>query len=119
MADRKPPPRLSKSARTLWDDVTSKWDLRPDELRLLEDACREASLVDRIERELGPDLLTPGSTGQVRAHPLLGEVRQHRVAMSQLLSRLNLPDADAEVRAQDARTQHARLAAVARWGEAQ
>lgn len=119
MADRKPPTRLSKSAHALWDDVTSEWDLRPDELRMLEDACREASLVDRIERELSAGLLTLGSTGQVRAHPLLGEVRQHRVAMSQLLSRLNLPDADAEGRAQDARSQHARLAAVARWGEAQ
>lgn len=117
MGDRKPPSRLTRSARDLWDGVTSKWDLRPDELRLLEDACKEASLIDRIERELGSDLLTAGSTGQVRAHPLLGEVRQHRVALSQLLSRLNLPDADADGRAQDARTRHARLAAVARWGE--
>ena len=119
MAGHRPPARLSKSARALWEGVMSKWDLRPDELRILEDACREASLVDRIERELGSDLLTPGSTGQVRAHPLLGEVRQHRAAVSQLLSRLNLPDAAADGRAQEARTQHARLAAVARWGEVQ
>lgn len=114
----KPPARLSASARALWVGVTSRWELRPDELRILEDACREATLVDKIEAALkGADLVTDGSTGQVRAHPLLSEVRQHRVAMTSLLARLALPDDEAEGRQDAARSEHARAAAVARWGQ--
>ncbi len=35
-----------------------------------------------------------GSTGQVRVHPALGELRQHRLAPGRLLAQLGLPDAD-------------------------
>ena len=105
---QKSPPRLSKSARR---------ELRPDEIRLLEDACREATILDKIERELaGADYVMPGSQKQLRAHPLLSEVRQHRVAMAQLLSKLNLPDEEADARAQAARSEHASIAAAGRWG---
>lgn len=115
----KPPARLSASARALWLGVTERWELRPDELRILEDACREATLVDKIEESLkGAELVTDGSTGQMRAHPLLPEVRQHRVAMTSLLSRLALPDDEAEGRQDAARAEHARAAAIARWGRA-
>lgn len=115
----KPPARLSVSARALWVGVTDRWELRPDEMRILEDACREATLVDKIEAALkAADLVTDGSTGQVRAHPLLSEVRQHRVAMTSLLARLALPDDEAEGRHDAARAEHARAAAFARWGQA-
>lgn len=114
---QKPPPRLSRSARRMWDDITTRWELRPDEVRLLEDACREATILDKIERELaGADYVMPGSQKQLRAHPLLSEVRQHRVAMAQLLSKLNLPDEEADARAQTARSEHASIAATSRWG---
>jgi hypothetical protein len=33
-----------------------------------------------------------GSTGQVRVHPALGELRQHRLALGRLLAQLDLPD---------------------------
>jgi len=96
-----------------------RWELRPDEMRILEDACREATLVDKIEAELkSANLVTDGSTGQARAHPLLSEVRQHRVAMTSLLARLSLPDEEAEGRQDAARAEHARSAAIARWGKA-
>lgn len=114
----KPPTRLSASARALWTGVTARWELRPDEMRILEDACREATLVDKIEAALkAADLVTDGSTGQVRAHPLLSEVRQHRVAMTSLLARLALPDDEADGRQDAARSEHARSAAIARWGQ--
>ena len=114
----KPPARLSASARALWVGVTGRWELRPDEMRILEDACREATLVDKIEAALkAADLVTDGSTGQARAHPLLSEVRQHRVAMTSLLARLALPDDEAEGRQESARSEHARSAAIARWGQ--
>lgn len=102
----------------MWVGVTDRWELRPDELRVLEDACREATLVDKIEAALkSEELVTDGSTGQVRAHPLLSEVRQHRVAMTSLLARLTLPDDEAEGRQEAARSEHARSAAIARWGQ--
>ena len=87
-------------------------------MRILEDACREATLVDKIEAALkSAELVTDGSTGQARAHPLLSEVRQHRVAMMSLLARLALPDEEGEGRQDGGRSERARAAAIARWGQ--
>lgn len=75
--------------------------------------------MDKIEASLkSAELVTDGSTGQIRAHPLLSEVRQHRVAMTSLLARLALPDDESEGRQDAARAEHARAAAIARWGQA-
>lgn len=82
-------------AQTVWDDITSTYRLRPDELRVLEDACREVDLVDRLEAELdGAALTVKGSQGQPVANPLVTEIRQHRQVVKALLGSLKLPDED-------------------------
>lgn len=121
MADRRKAPapkNLGAAGLALWQKVTGQWTLRPDELRVLEDACREASLVDRIETELtNDDLMITGSQGQSVINPLVSEVRQHRGTLSALLRQLKLPDVDAPAEG-ESRSSQARDAAKSRWSVA-
>lgn len=117
MAAVKAPAGLSPGSKRLWVTVTKTYDLRVDELRVLEDACREADLIDRIEAELSsPDhkLVVHGSMGQPVSSPLVQEVRQHRATLKSLFASLKLPD-DASSDAAGERSEGARKAAMARW----
>jgi hypothetical protein len=112
------PRGLGAKARRLWADVTTTYTLRPDELRLLEDAAREVDLIERLEEALVDEaLVSPGSKGQERVSPLFAEVRQHRLVLARLLRQLDLPDVDAG-RAREretVRSSRARRAARERW----
>lgn len=125
---RKPPPpppglrkigRKDGPGRALWKAVfasSCQYVLRPDELRILEDACR---LTDRAG-ELADDAAdrprtVRGSTGQPVINPLLAEERQCRLAVAQLLKQLKLPDDDQA--AGTPRSVSARAAAESRWGK--
>lgn len=114
------PPKLGRRARRLWDEVTGRYELRPDEAALLEDACREVDVVDRLEAALaGAPLTVEGSQGQDRPHPLLMELRGHRLTLARLLRDVGLPDPSEDTgEAREARTVKARRAARARWGDA-
>lgn len=93
MATRKPPAGLGVKARSVWTRITKEYDLRADELRLLEDACREVDLIERIDKELAKgSLMVPGSMGQQVTNPLVAEIRQHRLALARLFNQLHLPD---------------------------
>jgi len=116
-AKPKAPAGLAVGGRRLWSNVAGEFELRPDELRVLEDACREVDLVDRMEIEVakGP-VLVPGSRGQDTAHPLIAEVRAHRLVLARLLRQLNLPDDEAAAhRKTSERSTSARKAALTRW----
>ena len=103
------------SARRLRKEVLDEWDLSPVEVRILDDMCHEAELISRMAKELdGGDLLTVGSTGQMRPNPLLAEIRQHRAVMASLAKALRLQDDTDEARL--ARSEHAATAAAWRWG---
>lgn len=121
MADRRKSPapkNMGVAGLALWRKVTGAYTLRSDELRVLEDACREVALVDRIERELAAsDLMISGSQGQLVINPLVSEVRQHRATLSALLRQLKLPDEDAPVEV-ESRSARARDAAKSRWSVA-
>lgn len=116
------PKGLGTKARRVWREITKTYDLRLDELRILEDACREVDLIERLEDELdGEPLTVTGSMGQLVAHPLVQELRQHRSVLARLLAQLKLPDAPAEGEGGDEdegrrRSASARDAATARWG---
>lgn len=113
MTTPKRPMKLGTKARALWDDILGGFELGPHELRLLEDACREVDLIERLEVELRDAPLTVrGSQGQQVASPLVQELRQHRGALKGLLAALNLPD---DGRAAVLRQTRARRAAGARW----
>lgn len=108
----KRPSGLHDSSRKLWDDITGKYELRADELRILEQACRESDLIETLEEaQSGAPLLGKGSQGQDVISPFISEIRQHRAIFSSLLRQLKLPD---EQGASD-RSAAARAAANARW----
>ncbi len=114
----RPPAKLGAAGRRLWREISGRYELRPDETRLLADACREADIIDRLEEELaGAPLIVKGSMGQLVASPLVSEVRQHRTVLAGLLKSLKLPDAPDEAeRRRAAVSDQARAAARARWG---
>lgn len=120
------PAGITGKGKVLWDGVVRLYDLRPDELRILEDAAREAVLIDKLDRTLGAgSVLVEGSRGQTRVSPIVSEIRQHRSTLARLLTSLHLPDdpeshtgsapALTEEEKASARSTAARKAAHARW----
>jgi len=109
------PPGLKDAGVALWDDVTAVYDLRADELRVLEAACFELDLIARLQAAMDTDdLITFGAQGQPVANPLVQELRQHRSTLRALLKQLSLPDQDDRGQ-QSGRSEQARNAANARW----
>lgn len=111
------PANLGPAGRHLWKSIVPAYELRPDEVRTLHDACREADIVQRLEDELADaPLMVTGSQGQLVASPLVSEVRQHRAVLSGLLKALKLPDNSIGAQQKAKRTsEQARAAARARW----
>jgi hypothetical protein len=114
--DLKPPTGLKASGRKLWTAVAGSYILTASEVEMLRQAARTADELDRLERAVRalPDLVTTGSTGQLKPHPLLAEVRAHRLLLERLTTALNLPDDSEEVGTR-ASSRHARRAAEGRW----
>lgn len=117
MAPPRTPAGLSTAGRRLWRMVIAAYELRVDELRVLEDAAREADVVARIEAALTAEpLLVVGSTGQTRPNGLLTELRGHRALLATLLRQLDLPDLSRSAGRDAAATSAAaRKAAATRW----
>ena len=115
MPKQKSPEGLDASGSALWARITAKYALRVDELRILEDACREADLIDVLSVALTESSpITKGSQGQPVVNPLVPEIRQHRSTLSTLLGKLKLPDDETSDSAGRVSAQ-ARSAANARW----
>jgi len=114
----KVPRDLNEGGQALWDSIIPAYELRPDEVRILIDACREADIIERLEAELvDADLMVKGSMGQLVASPLVSEVRQHRSTLAGLLAKLKLPDSPAgAARKRAVVSEKAVKAARARWG---
>jgi hypothetical protein len=110
------PTKLGTKSRKVWKGITESYELRADELQILEDACREIDLCEQMEAKLALDaeLVVTGSMGQPVAHPMVAELRQHRSTVQRLLSSLRLP-ADEEAAAAQSRSASARDLAKARW----
>lgn len=115
------PRGLGPDGAKLWRKVVdqlTKDDLMLDarETRWLEDACREADIVARLEAALidAPNMVK-GSQGQPVINPMLTEVRQHRETIGRLLARLVMADTStAAGRGYDV-SAAARHAARSRW----
>lgn len=90
------------------------YEVEPEERPLLEQACRTADELDRVSEALREaSVTTQGSAGQVTAHPLLAEARNHRATLQKLLDALELPgEGDGQ---ESATSLRARRAARARW----
>ena len=128
MTKKNPAPRgLSEKGNRLWNKVVEEYELRPDELRTLEAACRASDLVDRMWAEgKTAELVTVGSMGQAVLHPIFPELRQQQAALVSLLKSLRLADV-ADVADEggaavgspvgDSRSTAARAAAKAKWNK--
>ena len=125
MTKKNPAPRgLSEKGNKLWNRVVEEYELRPDELRTLEAACRASDLVDRMWAEgKTAELVTVGSMGQAVLHPIFPELRQQQAALVSLLKALRLADVADEDGAAvgspagDSRSTAARGAAKAKWNK--
>lgn len=91
------PSALGARGRRLWQQVVDEGALKPAERVLLEEACRTADRLDRLDRLLRGDedawmslrsLNEDGSIVQVVINNLLAEARQQQVALKQLLAEL-------------------------------
>jgi hypothetical protein len=105
MTEPRPPSGLLPRGpgRRLWRDVLSAHDGGPDELLVLEAACRLADELSRLEAELAVSpVLVEGSKGQSKPNPLFAEARNHRLALSRLLNSLGLHEVPNDARAKSA-----------------
>jgi len=113
MSKVKAPNGLGTAGSSVWKSITSKYELRADELVTLEDACRISDMIDELDKawaEDGRPMTTAGSMGQKVIHPLIGEIRTQRMARNALWRQLKLPDD-----ASGAETNQNREAATASW----
>lgn len=98
MGKPKAPSTLALTGEKLWGDVVEKYELRVDELRVLESACGAADMLADLEegwRALGRPFMSKGSMGQEVEHPLIGSIDKQRKALSAFLKQLGLPDDEA------------------------
>lgn len=119
----RPPRGLAKDGRRFWRQVTDDYRLRPDELAVLERACRVLDDLAVLDGEMADEPpVVEGSMGQVVAHPLLAERRHHADLLTRLVRQLGLPDEPGVAEAQRAvergkvASLQAKRAVRARWG---
>lgn len=120
MTARPPTPKnLGVHGKKLWMAIAPPaYELRPDELRVLVECCREVDIIERLEDALrGDDLLIESiRPGVTVSNPLVSELRQHRSTLTTMLKALQLPDSNAgSVQRAALISQQATQAARARW----
>ena len=118
----RPPRGLQREGRALWRAMHREFsfDQEPGTLAILEQACRTADVIDRLQVVVdgATDLRVRGSQGQPVGMPELAELRQHRALLAQLISRLGLPDNAPDEGVDELaerRSAAGRIAAKARW----
>lgn len=113
-----PPSGLAAGGKRVWSKIVAVYDLRPDELSTLEDACRLSDMIDALDKAWaseGKPLTTQGSMGQLVTHPMISEIRTHRMARNALWRQLKLPDKPNEA---SGVANQQRAAAQSRWAAA-
>jgi P27 family predicted phage terminase small subunit len=93
----KAPTHLTKASRDWFRDVTDRYELRSEHVRLLTHACecwdRAAQAREIIDREG----VTIETAHGVRAHPAIRIERDNKKLFASLVSQLSLDAAEAEV----------------------
>lgn len=102
-----PPNGLRQWGQGLWDRVTEETTLDPAGYYILAEACRTADIIERLSGalrsnntqwiSLSDEIVQAMQVNGVEAaeihlvvNPILGEIRQQRLAMRQLLAQLKL-----------------------------
>jgi hypothetical protein len=108
------PEGLNRSGTALWRGVMRNYELSPSEVVTLEQCCRQADLIARLDTELaGSPVVVEGSMGQPKTHPLVAAVAEARRTLDILQRSLALPMPDEDAGTRRAPQQVA--AAQARW----
>lgn len=116
-----PPPKpegVGSQGGQLWRAVVEDFDLRPDELTVLESASRAADRLKGLRDELKKmEIMITGSTGQMVVNPLYAEIRAHEAHIASLFARLKLKEAAGMVAGGtgEKRSVSARAKANSRW----
>jgi hypothetical protein len=94
----KSPAGLKPRGRQVWRQLHAvySFDDAPEKLVILEEACRTADLVVRLQAivDNASDLRVNGSQGQPVAMPEIPELRQYRALLTSLMRALTLPGDD-------------------------
>jgi hypothetical protein len=114
----KRPQRLKRRGKQLWDQLIQEldWEDCPEQLVLLEDACRTADLIDKLQVvvDAATDLRVTGSKDQPVTLPEIPELRQQRAVLASLLRALQLPAAEDDTASGSVRA-FSKLGNAARW----
>lgn len=97
MTTRRPrtPEGLGAAGKAFWAATVAAYELNPAELVTLAQCCRVTDLLARADTMLADTaLLVKGSTGQVRANPLIASTSDMRRVLDQLIRSLALPMPD-------------------------
>ena len=86
--------KLSPEARKLWKEITAQWDLEPDAMAILQQACEALDEVRRAQETLEKEgRVVKDRFGQPKQHPECLNLRDARAAFLKSLRQLNLePD---------------------------
>lgn len=109
MTTPQPPSGLRAWGKRLWDDVTGSDQFDSAGYFLLAEACRTADIVEQLSGALRSgsnewirladeaEEMADGSTLKIHivVNPILGEIRQQRLALRQLLAQLKLGKTEA------------------------
>lgn len=107
------PKNLSPRSSKLWTDVNAEVVLDASGLALLEEACRTLDIIDRLTGALSSrhsewlrlsDEVEELADGAVEIrlviNPLLGEIRQQRLALRQMIAHLKIGSAQSKTAGQ-------------------
>jgi hypothetical protein len=100
--------------RRVWRRLTKRYQMREDELLVLEKLALNEDVLERLETEAATaPLYIEGSRGQQVQNPIFDLARQHRLTSAKLLGQLGFADAlDADGRA---KSSAGRKMALTRW----
>ncbi|KWX03720.1 hypothetical protein TH66_13050 [Carbonactinospora thermoautotrophica] len=115
MPDLENPLDLGDAGRAFYAEVTAKYELNVDELRILAAAAKtldELAALEAMVKEHG--VVAKGSRGQLRVSPAIEAIREHRALFLRLVGALALPQDDGSTLATGT-VSRARRAAEARW----
>jgi len=100
LATLRKPNGLAAKGSKLWRDLTELHDFGPAELVILEESCRIADRLDKLDAALGDELgdwlvfrsNDDGTEVRVVVDGVLSEARQQANILKQLIAALRLPD---------------------------
>ena len=89
----KPPRGLGPRGRAVWRACHDGFVFEPDRLAVLEEFCVAFDELKRLQQVMADEpVVTRGSRNQPISHPLLAEIRLHRLMLAKLSSALHIPE---------------------------